>query len=230
MGEHLAQRLVQPGAGADPAGHRVDVALDQAATALALAGSASPCRRLGRHGLRSHRPRSRRGVRRHRGSRLRDQEPLGVDLERELRERPGAGPPTGRAASTGSNTDWWHGQTSWRSVSGGRLSTPSSPTEQPAWVQILEYATHPLIAPPATVRSRQRLGWEPHHDDLRVVDADRPFGEDGAELIESLGFAVDRQVLGRDESLAGSPRRAAPLGTRLAARASRWARRTRPAC
>ena len=49
-----------------------------------------------------------------------------------------AGPPVGRAPSVGSNTDWWHGQTSSRSVSGCRLSMPNSPTEQPAWVQIFE--------------------------------------------------------------------------------------------
>ena len=67
-----------------------------------------------------------------------DEVAVGVDVEGELRQRARRRAADGRAPSAGSNIDWWHGHTSWRSVSGARLSMPNSPTEQPAWVQILE--------------------------------------------------------------------------------------------
>ena len=108
---------------------------------------------------------------------------------------------------------------------------PSSPTEQPAWVQIFEYATQPSSAPASTVRAVSSSGGTRSSDHLGVVDADESLGEHGDELVER---RARRAAIGWP-SLVTSRRPAAhvgpgPLAARLRPRASRSARRIRPPC
>ena len=145
VGEDLVQHLADERLAADPSGHRLDVALDEPAPRRLVVRPSCPAgsARSGRSGRTEPSPalmpRSRRAGRR--GRRSRPGRRGSPGRRRRGRAAAASGSPGRRPGGrrrAGSKIDWWHGQTSWRNVSGARLSMPNSPTEQPAWVQILE--------------------------------------------------------------------------------------------
>ena len=78
-------------------------------------------------------PAPRSSARPARGSRSgRDQVPLRVGRDRQLRQRPRRGPNSTVAPAVASNVDWWQGHRMWCVV------CSYSATGQPTWVQILE--------------------------------------------------------------------------------------------
>ena len=97
----------------------------------------------------------------------------------------GAGPPTTRAPSLGSNSDSWHGHLK-------RCTSPNqSVTSQPVCVQTPEYATMPSAAR-ARVSRRELLGRQPHDDEL--VQAASRRGRDASRDASDTRAAASRRA------------------------------------